>query len=104
MPSITGMVIPDAVTPETAGPHTPAAQPVRDPDSGYGFPPEHGGRGGMRGNAPPRLAWGDAYDIGFESGRWTAISRDAKGRTFGGKTPDALNHAIRADWTREAAR
>ena len=37
-----------------------------------------------------RLAWGDAYDIGFESGRWTATSRDAKGRTFGGKTPDAL--------------
>ena len=48
-----------------------------------------------------RLAWGDAYDIGFESGSWIATSRDAGDRTFGGETPDALNRAIRADWARE---
>lgn len=50
-----------------------------------------------------RLAWGDAYDIGFESGRWVATSREG-GRTVDGGTPDALNRAIRADWAGEAAR
>ncbi len=48
-----------------------------------------------------RLAWADAYDIGFEGGTWTATSRDAEARTFTGDTPDALNRAIRADWARE---
>lgn len=48
-----------------------------------------------------RLAWGDAYVIGFESGRWVATSRDGEGRTFAGETPDALDRAIRADWARE---
>jgi hypothetical protein len=48
-----------------------------------------------------RLAWGDAYDIGFECGKWVATGRDG-GRTFDGDTPDALNRAIRADWTGEA--
>ena len=38
-----------------------------------------------------RLAWGDAYDIGFESGRGTPTSRDAEDCTFTGDTPDALN-------------
>ena len=50
-----------------------------------------------------RLAWGDAYDIGFESGRWVATGRDG-GRTVDGDTPDALNRAIRADWVGEAVR
>jgi hypothetical protein len=48
-----------------------------------------------------RLAWGDAYDIGFERGLWIATSRDSGGRTFSGDTPDALNVKIRADWARE---
>ena len=48
-----------------------------------------------------RLAWADAYDVGFEGGTWTATSRDAEARTFTGDTPDALNRAIRADWARE---
>jgi len=48
-----------------------------------------------------RLAWGDAYDIGFEYGRWIATRRGAAGDTFTGDTPDALNRAIRADWARE---
>ena len=48
-----------------------------------------------------RLAWGDAYDIGFEGGTWVAASRDAEGRTFTGDTPDALNVKVRADWARE---
>jgi len=48
-----------------------------------------------------RLAWGDAYDIGVESGTWTAASRDAEGRTLTGDTPDALNAGIRADCARE---
>ena len=38
-----------------------------------------------------RLAWGDAYDIGFERGTWIAASRDGEGRAFTGPTPDALN-------------
>ena len=37
-----------------------------------------------------RLAWGDAYDIGFEGGAWIATSRGGEGRTFTGDTPDAL--------------
>lgn len=48
-----------------------------------------------------RLAWGDAYDIGFEGGAWVATSRDDEARTFTGQTPDALNVKIRADWARE---
>jgi hypothetical protein len=50
-----------------------------------------------------RLAWGDAYDIGLECGRWVATGRDG-GHTVDGETPDALNRAIRADWMREAVR
>jgi hypothetical protein len=48
-----------------------------------------------------RLAWGDAYDIGFEGGAWIATSRGGEGRTFTGDTPDALNVKVRADWARE---
>ncbi len=48
-----------------------------------------------------RLAWGDAYDVGFERGTWIATSRDAEDRTLTGDTPDALNAVIRADWARE---
>ncbi len=48
-----------------------------------------------------RLAWGDAYDIGFERGSWTAASRDAERRTFTADTPDALTVRLRADWARE---
>lgn len=47
------------------------------------------------------LAWGDAYDIAFEDGRYVAASRDAEVRVFTGSTPDALNLAIRADWAHE---
>ena len=49
-----------------------------------------------------RLAWGDAYDVGFERGTWVAASRGGGGRTFTGQTPDELNAAIRADWARES--
>jgi len=49
-----------------------------------------------------RLAWGDAYDIGFGRGEWTATSRDAGKRAFTGDTPDALTVKIRADWARQA--
>jgi hypothetical protein len=48
-----------------------------------------------------RLAWGDAYDLGFEHGTWTAVSRDGEGRAFTGDTPDALNAKVRVDWARE---
>ena len=50
-----------------------------------------------------RLAWGDAYDIGLECGKWVATGRDG-GRTVDGGTPDALNRAIRADRAGEASR
>jgi hypothetical protein len=48
-----------------------------------------------------RLAWGDAYDIGHEYGKWIATSRDVEGRTFTGETPDDLNIRVRTDWARE---
>jgi hypothetical protein len=48
-----------------------------------------------------RLAWGDAYDIGCEYGRWIATSRDAEGRTLAGDTPGDLNAEIRTDWAHE---
>ena len=51
-----------------------------------------------------RLAWGDAYGIGFEGGKWTAVSGDDEHRVFSGDTPDALNLAIRADWARKGTR
>ena len=50
-----------------------------------------------------RLAWGDAYDIGHEHGRWLATSRSSRQTTLDGATPDELNRAIRADWDSEAA-
>ncbi len=49
-----------------------------------------------------RLAWGDAYDISFGDGRWTAVSRGAAQRAVTGDTPDALTVKIRADWARAA--
>ena len=48
-----------------------------------------------------RLAWGDAYGLGHEDGRWITMSRDEEKRTFTGDTPDALNQVIRAAWARE---
>lgn len=51
-----------------------------------------------------RLAWGGAYDIGHEYGKWVASRRGDGGRTFDGDTPDALTRAIQADWAREATR
>jgi hypothetical protein len=50
-----------------------------------------------------RLAWGDAYDIGHEHGRWVATSRNSQQHALDGATPDELNRAIRADWESEAA-
>jgi hypothetical protein len=49
-----------------------------------------------------RLAWGDAYDIGFESGKWKASRRDGAAETLTGDTPDELNAAMRADLARES--
>jgi hypothetical protein len=51
-----------------------------------------------------RLAWGDAYDIGFEQDRWVARHRDASGDLLTGTTPDELNAAIRADWATRSTR
>lgn len=50
-----------------------------------------------------RLAWGDAYDIGHEHGRWAATSRSGRRRTLNGDTPDELNRAIRVDWQSDGA-
>lgn len=51
-----------------------------------------------------RLPWGDAYDIGFQFGRWVATSRDGRPRTVDSGTPGDLSRAIRFDWAQEAAR
>jgi hypothetical protein len=48
-----------------------------------------------------RLAWGEAYDIGFADGAWRACR---PGTLLTGTTPDELNRAIRADWARRSAR
>jgi hypothetical protein len=48
-----------------------------------------------------RLAWGEAYDIGFADGAWRALRLDGHGLLVTGQTPDELNAAIRADFTRE---
>ena len=50
-----------------------------------------------------RLAWGDAYDIGFERGRWIAQRRDGGGGLLTGSTPDELSRAIRSDWVARSA-
>ncbi len=50
-----------------------------------------------------RLAWGQAYDIGFAAGTWRAIRRDGPGTPITGTTPDELTRAIRADWARRSA-
>jgi hypothetical protein len=55
-----------------------------------------------------RLAWGDTYSVCFDDaispggGRWQAWRLDDDGTRLTGSTPDELNAAIRADWTREA--
>jgi hypothetical protein len=50
-----------------------------------------------------RLAWGEFYDIGHERGVWVATRSDGTGLTLSGGTPDVLDNAIRADWTRRQA-
>jgi hypothetical protein len=51
-----------------------------------------------------RLAWGQAYDIGFADRAWRACRLDGPGTLLTGTTPDELNRAIRADWARRSAR
>jgi hypothetical protein len=48
------------------------------------------------------LAWSDEYDeISVYEGRWTAHHKDAADNdVITGATPDELNRAIRADWSR----
>jgi hypothetical protein len=46
-----------------------------------------------------RLAWGDAYDIGFADGAWRACRHDGDGSVLTGRMPDELNAAMRADWS-----
>ena len=46
-----------------------------------------------------RLAWGDAYDIGFADGAWRASRLDGDGSVLTGSMPDELDAAIRADWS-----
>ena len=48
-----------------------------------------------------RLRWGDAYDIRFGDGLWTAARRDAPWDEITGQTPDELTAGMRADWARE---
>jgi hypothetical protein len=47
-----------------------------------------------------RLAWGDAYGIGYGSGQWQAMRRDGTCRMLTGASPGELNAAMRADWAR----
>lgn len=51
-----------------------------------------------------RLAWGQAYDIGFADRAWRACRLDGTGTVLAGMTPDELNAAIRADWARRSPR
>ena len=51
-----------------------------------------------------RLTWGDAYGIGYGSGRWQAMRRDGTRRVLTGATPDEVNAALRADWARAGTR
>jgi hypothetical protein len=51
-----------------------------------------------------RLAWGQAYDIGFADGAWRACRLDGPGTLLTGTTPDELTAAIRADWARRSPR
>jgi hypothetical protein len=47
------------------------------------------------------LAWGDAYEIYISGSQWQAWHDDAPDQEMlTGTTPDELNRAIRADWTR----
>ena len=46
------------------------------------------------------LTWGDAYEVSFADGMFTAVSKDAGKRAFTGETPDNLVRALRADWAR----
>jgi hypothetical protein len=45
-----------------------------------------------------RLAWGEAYDIGFADGAWRAARLDGTGALLTGQVPDDLAAALRADW------
>jgi hypothetical protein len=55
-----------------------------------------------------RLAWGDAYTVAFDDAisvggsRWQAWRLRDDGTRLAGSTPDELNAAIRADWTRRS--
>jgi hypothetical protein len=51
-----------------------------------------------------RLAWGEAYDIGFADGAWCAARLDGTGSLLTGQVPDDLAAALRADWGVRSAR
>jgi hypothetical protein len=50
------------------------------------------------------LAWGAAYDIRFQDGRYAASRWDAPWDEITGETPDELTARMRADWAHESAR
>lgn len=52
------------------------------------------------------LAWADEYDeIWIHGGEWGARHKDAgEDDVLTGSTPDELNRAIRADWSRRGCR
>jgi hypothetical protein len=50
------------------------------------------------------LAWGDSYHISISDDLWQARHHDARDQhALTGHTPDELNRAIRADYTRRQA-
>lgn len=51
------------------------------------------------------LAWGDLYEVYVVAGQWQAWHDSAPDHdVITGSTPDELNRAIRADWSRRQGR
>ena len=50
-----------------------------------------------------RLAWGDAYDIGFADGVWRATRLDGTRALLTAGVPDELHMELRADWSARSA-
>ncbi len=46
-----------------------------------------------------RAAWGEIYDLGFAGGEYHALHLTS-GRLISAATPEGLESAIRADWSR----